>query len=254
MALAFNAGPAIANGTCTTTGTVPAQTAVSTITSASATYPAGALVCVFVGSAGPQASDTATPKFHVASITGTAGLTFTLAATNQTNPGEGFPDCEIWTSVVPAGGTTGTIIVNMSGGSHFTNGAQIASAAFCYFTDGNTPTKGVTGSGSSFSGTPSMALTGLTIGSFVIATTTDISSGAGAGVPGTAQTMIGEGYNGTVYALHAWRTTAAIAGTTQTMSLPSPSGTEYISLALEIKANAGAVANPLPGGGFFTAA
>jgi hypothetical protein len=221
-------------------GTDPNTTGTGAATIASASYTAGARVTVTVGGNGRGLTNTVA-NFHVSSISGTAGLTFTQTVAKGTVGTGGYPVSEIWSAVVPGGGVTGTVVVNMTGGLNGqSNGSDEAFCAVSQWTDVGTPTIGVTGSHYD-SGVPSIALSGLTIGSFVLAVAADFNAGTAAPAYGTGQTQIGQFVN-LAYGAAIWKTTAVIAGTTQTMNMTAPTGQDVNSCAVEIKANAGAAA------------
>lgn len=229
MALTYVAGPAKQTGTGTT------------LTATSTTYPAGALLVVALAQNGNFSADTGVNPGVVSGLS----LTWTLRVAQDwgTNGATVQGASRIWTAVVGAGGVTGTITGTWPfGGTNREKFMQVS-----YFTDTSAPTPGVTGTASGTTSLPSVALTGLTVGSFVVAVTSDWSaSGTSATcTPGTGQTDISDDWVSTQYGAHYWRTTSAIAGTTQTMNLTAPTGETFNLSALEVKA-AGTAATPAP--------
>lgn len=239
MTLTFNAGPAKVPVTATTTGTDPTATSSGSGTAASFTYPAGARLFLLSGSNGPASANTVVPRFAVSGIGGTASLEWRrVGDPAQTLTGGGYASSSIWTSVVPPDGRTGTVTVTYSGGAQFTSGAEAATFAVVYFTDVGTPGLGQSAYASNSSGAPSVAMTGLTSGSFVLAAVGDWSAAGTSATetPGGGQTAIADGWSSGNYAAHLWRTTTAIGGTTQTMSLTAPAAENYNMVAVEVLA------------------
>lgn len=234
MTLTYTAGGVADVTVATQTGTAPAQTGTGSATVSSATYTAGALLTVAVCGNGPGDQVTASPTWHVTSVVCT-GLTFSKVISNEADISRSYPTAEVWSAVVPGGGVTGAITVNMGGASDgsLPVSSDAGTVAVSQWTDVGTPSVGVTGSNSSSS--PSMALTGLTVGSYVLACSGDFNSAYSAVTYGSGISQVQYVYNNPYYAAYVYKTTAAITGTTQTMSITAPTGMAANSVAVEIK-------------------
>lgn len=234
MTLAVVAGPAKVGISTDTSGT-------GTGTTASATYSANARLLVLLGSNGPSGF----PISQITGIAGTTGLSWLKVVQNSTATGGGYPRSEIWTAVVGASSVTGTVAVSIGGGASgsFALGDN-ATFAVLSLTDTSTPIVGVTATATNASGLPSVAMSGLTAGSFVFAAVGDWAAAGTSATetPGTGQTAIADGWVSGQYGAHIWRTTIAIASTTQTMSLTAPAAENYNMVAAEIKTNSSAAA------------
>jgi len=163
-------GPLTARTPVTTRQT----TAGSSITSGSFTAQPGDLVVAFLSSDGPSsgAMSFSTPT--------TSGLTWTLKKRANAN---GSGTAEIWTAIVPAGFTSGTLRASRSSGS-FQGAVTIVA-----FAGADLTAVGATGSASGTNKAPSVSVTTTKAGSWVWGVGNDWSSMASR-TAGTNQTVV----------------------------------------------------------------
>lgn len=155
------------------TVTTHQTSAASTITSTSFSAGAGNLAVAFLSSDGPSGSIT----FNTPT---TSGLTWTLRKrVNATGSGT----AEIWTAVVPAGFSSGTLNAARSSGSYQ------GSVTIAVFSGADTSIAPATGGASGTSSAPSASITAARAGSYVWAVGNDWSSVASR-TAGNNQTVV----------------------------------------------------------------
>jgi hypothetical protein len=221
VALAVDASsPAKVSGTATT------------ITTASFTAPANALLVAFNNGDAPAA----TP--NSVTVSDSLGLIWARAVLrNITTGANSFAD--IWYA------TTTSAVSRTVSAAEANVGSEHGLVVKVFTDTGGAPTVGATNS--SFAGTslPTCDLTTTANDSWAWATSSDWNTG-GAGTAGSGQTIstsdeiIGSNYTG-----HTWRRTATTATpSTVTLNLTAPASQTYDECVIEIEANPGAA--PLP--------
>src|SRR5574340_434366 len=219
------------------TPTQVTSTTSATLTTASFTAPANALLVAFISfDSGPAGT------VRTFTISDTGGLTWTLVGrrSNGTNTpaGTGTDGGVYVFSATTTTSAARTVSATESARSN-PEGLQLAVKVF---TDtGGAPTVGNVTGFSTASGLPSLSVTTSAANSWVWSVSSDWTQ-SGLGTAGTSQTLTDE-FNPTgSYTGHAWKqnSTTATSGNAVTMNLTAPAGQQVNQLAVEIKANAGA--------------
>src|SRR5574340_1733091 len=219
------------------TPTQVTSTTSATLTTASFTAPANALLVAFISfDSGPAGT------VRTFTISDTGGLTWTLVGrrSNGTNTpaGTGTDGGVYVFSATTTTSAARTVSATESARSN-PEGLQLAVKVF---TDtGGAPTVGNVTGFTTASGLPSLSVTTSAANSWVWSVPSDWTQ-SGLGTAGTSQTLTDE-FNPTgSYTGHAWKqnSTTATSGTAVTMNLTAPANQQVNQLAVEIKANAGA--------------